>query len=309
MRLEQLPLFGRFFMFLLFFFIGVTAVFGIEKEEIEEKEIAVAMRMIGHEVLLGLGDCDSRVLPIEKLDNQYRIPFEREFEFDPGEMVTIIDRVLADTRIAPKYLVEVEQFETKEIVHSFIEDNIANSSMIPCVGRHLPKDRYALLVTLLEGDEATDQALMASTNDPSQQNTGTKESSLFRTLLVILPILLFVGLMGYMNRRRNTDQSDPNLISIGASLFDQRNMALTFQDHKTELSNKEAALLSLLHTSANIPVERQVLLHRVWGDEGDYVGRTLDVFISKLRKKLEADASVRIVNIRGVGYKLVTDTP
>jgi DNA-binding response OmpR family regulator len=48
-------------------------------------------------------------------------------------------------------------------------------------------------------------------------------------------------------------------------------------------------------------------LNKVWGDEGDYIGRTLDVFISKLRKKLEADSSIKIVNIRGVGYKLVMD--
>ena len=57
----------------------------------------------------------------------------------------------------------------------------------------------------------------------------------------------------------------------------------------------------------NTTVERDVILNMVWGDEGDYVGRTLDVFISKLRKKLEADSSVKIVNIRGVGYKLVTE--
>ena len=86
-------------------------------------------------------------------------------------------------------------------------------------------------------------------------------------------------------------------------------MALSFEDNRVELSNKEAELLSLLHTYANAPVEREVILQRVWGDEGDYVGRTLDVFISKLRKKLEADASVKIVNIRGIGYKLLMDTP
>jgi DNA-binding response OmpR family regulator len=56
-----------------------------------------------------------------------------------------------------------------------------------------------------------------------------------------------------------------------------------------------------------MPVERDEILNKVWGDDGDYVGRTLDVFISKLRKKLEADACVKIVNIRGVGYKLVVD--
>ena len=54
-------------------------------------------------------------------------------------------------------------------------------------------------------------------------------------------------------------------------------------------------------------MEREVLLNKVWGDQGDYVGRTLDVFISKLRKKLEADPHVKIVSIRGVGYKMVID--
>ena len=82
-------------------------------------------------------------------------------------------------------------------------------------------------------------------------------------------------------------------------------MLLSIDNQTIELSNKETELLALLHSSANEPVEREVLLHKVWGDNGDYVGRTLDVFISKLRKKLEADSSVKIVNIRGVGYKLV----
>jgi DNA-binding response OmpR family regulator len=71
------------------------------------------------------------------------------------------------------------------------------------------------------------------------------------------------------------------------------------------LTSKEADLLILLHNSVNTGIEREVILNEVWGDEGDYVGRTLDVFISKLRKKLEGDSSVKIVNIRGVGYKLV----
>ena len=96
---------------------------------------------------------------------------------------------------------------------------------------------------------------------------------------------------------------------IGASKFDQKNRALSFENNSVELSNKEAELLYLLCTAANTPVAREVILQNVWGDEGDYVGRTLDVYISKLRKKLEADTSVKIVNIRGIGYKLVTDVP
>lgn len=82
-------------------------------------------------------------------------------------------------------------------------------------------------------------------------------------------------------------------------------MNLLFADTKIELTSKEADLLSLLHSSANTTIAREQILEIVWGDEGDYIGRTLDVFISKLRKKLEDDPSVKIVNIRGVGYKLI----
>ena len=98
---------------------------------------------------------------------------------------------------------------------------------------------------------------------------------------------------------------NPNLIPMGSSWFDEKNMVLLFGDNKVELSHKEGELLSLLYASANLPVEREEILKKIWGDDGDYVGRTLDVFISKLRKKLEPENDVKIVNIRGVGYKLL----
>jgi len=99
--------------------------------------------------------------------------------------------------------------------------------------------------------------------------------------------------------------SDVNMVRIGEFQFNKRNMELSINKKRIKLTSKEADLLQLLSASANTTIERDDILASVWGDEGDYVGRTLDVFISKLRKKLEADANVQIVNIRGVGYKLV----
>lgn len=64
-------------------------------------------------------------------------------------------------------------------------------------------------------------------------------------------------------------------------------------------------MLDLLYTNLNQTVNREHILQVVWGDEGDYLGRTLDVFISKLRKKLGADSNLKIVNIRGIGYRMV----
>jgi DNA-binding response OmpR family regulator len=121
--------------------------------------------------------------------------------------------------------------------------------------------------------------------------------------------LLGVLSMFFFRKKKNTilPIENPDRITIGSYTFDKRNMTLTLNDQTVELTGKEADLLFLLYASANTTIEREVILNAVWGDEGDYAGRTLDVFISKLRKKLETDESLRIVNIRGVGYKLIVN--
>ena len=122
--------------------------------------------------------------------------------------------------------------------------------------------------------------------------------------------ILFIGLMAllgfYITKQRRLSQ-DPDLITLGAYTFDKRNTELILENQRIELTHKEADLLLLLYSNANTTVERDEILNKIWEDEGHYVGRTLDVFISKLRKKLELDTKVKIVNIRGVGYKLVVN--
>ena len=84
-------------------------------------------------------------------------------------------------------------------------------------------------------------------------------------------------------------------------------MILIRQEKTIELTSKESDLLNLLYESVNNTVDRETILNKVWGDEGDYVGRTLDVYVSKLRKKLENDSTIQLKNIRGIGYKLIVD--
>src|SRR5690606_17632419 len=99
-----------------------------------------------------------------------------------------------------------------------------------------------------------------------------------------------------------------NLLSIGDYYFDTLNSELLVENERVPLSGKEADLLLLLYNAANTTVDRQLILKNIWGDDNNYIGRTLDVFISKLRKKLEGDSSLKIVNVRGVGYKLVMNS-
>ena len=105
--------------------------------------------------------------------------------------------------------------------------------------------------------------------------------------------------------KKKSPQLDTDLIQIGQYAFDQKRMSLKLKTKSIELSSKESELLFLLFSNENKTLEREHILNVVWGDEGNYVGRTLDVFISKLRKKLEEDPSIKIINVRGIGYRFV----
>jgi len=269
-----------------------------------EQQIEVVLRMIGHQVLLRSADSTSLILPIVKENDRYRIQFESPFEFTPEELVATVDSVVRETGMAITYIVEVEKCETREVVYSFKIDELEKSDIIPCRERVQPRSCYSLLFTLIE-TKTTNTDLHTGTTDPS--NGSNAETSVVTYGIIFGLSVLLVVVFFLLWKRRNRSRIDPNLIPIGAYQFDKRNTELLIQDQRIELTSKEADLLLLLYTDANTTVEREVILNLVWGDEGGYVGRTLDVFISKLRKKLEFDSKVKIVNIRGVGYKLVMD--
>lgn len=96
-----------------------------------------------------------------------------------------------------------------------------------------------------------------------------------------------------------------NEMSIGSFTFLYNTRNLLFAGKNRQLTFKEAELLKLLFINRNQIIDRKTLLVTVWGNDDFFTGRSLDVFITKLRSYLSADASVKILNIRGIGYKLV----
>ncbi len=287
---------------LVFIFLCISRINA--QDSPNDRHIEVSLRMIGHQVMLSSNDSTSRVLPIIKEKGRYKIQFASDFEFEPAELVSTVDHVVKETRMAKSYIVEVEDCETGEVVYSFEINDKEQSDIIPCRGRVQPKACYSILITLIDPRWADTALLTISpdTENGSFFKTNQVKYSFFVTLFILMAMVLF-----FIWKRRNSSKIDPNLIPIGEYHFDKRNTKLLIEDQKIELTSKEADLLLLLHGAVNTTVEREVILNVVWGDAGDYVGRTLDVFISKLRKKLDADSSVKIVNIRGVGYKLVSD--
>jgi DNA-binding winged helix-turn-helix (wHTH) protein len=269
-----------------------------------EQHLGVTMRMIGHQVLLNSGDSTSRVLPIVKEGSRYRIQFDTEFQFNPDDLVATVDRVIAQARISDGYIVEVEQCATGEIVYSYEKGDFENQDIVPCRARTQPNSCYSLLFTLLE-DESAKAAL--SNDKRGLLHRLKTDASPATYLLLSTLLLLFAGAFFLFWKKRQSSTANKHLIPLGEYRFDKRNTELIIEDQRIILTRKEADLLLLLYDAVNTTVEREVILNMVWGDQGDYIGRTLDVFISKLRKKLDADSNVKIVNIRGVGYKLVMD--
>jgi DNA-binding winged helix-turn-helix (wHTH) protein len=260
--------------------------------------------MVGHQVLLSLGDSSSRVLPIEKKgEDKYQIRFENEFAFNPESIASVIDSVITATKIASNYIVQFESCETNQIVHAYEVGKTVNENVLSCETRNQPKACYNLLITILKPSTAALSVELVANRD---YNLTDKYIVLVILLACVLLPMILVPLL--LNRKTKSKTSvDQNIISIGQYRFNKRKMELWFEDQRVELTSKECDLLQLLCDSTNNTVGRETILKMVWGDDGDYVGRTLDVFISKLRKKLEGDSNIKIANIRGVGYKLVID--
>ncbi|MDB4089025.1 response regulator transcription factor [Flavobacteriales bacterium] len=106
--------------------------------------------------------------------------------------------------------------------------------------------------------------------------------------------------------KRTNKQEENHLYSIHNYLFDFNTRILSFQGNEQKLTTKESELFKILCKNIGKEVDRNDMLKAVWGDDNYFNGRSMDVYITKLRKYLNQDDNVEIVNIHGKGFKLMT---
>lgn len=106
--------------------------------------------------------------------------------------------------------------------------------------------------------------------------------------------------------RRVNIQEEPELrtIQLGEYVFDTENFTLRHPEFEKTLTKKEAMVLKMLCKFINQVVARETILTAVWGQDDYFAGRSMDVFITKLRKYLSCDPGISISNIHGIGFKL-----
>jgi DNA-binding response OmpR family regulator len=95
-----------------------------------------------------------------------------------------------------------------------------------------------------------------------------------------------------------------NIFKIGTFEFEPNNLVLKHSSEEKRLTQKEADVLKLLCQNLGETVKRELILSSVWGNADYFTGRSLDVFISKLRKYLKSDVNIQIENVHGVGFRL-----
>lgn len=116
---------------------------------------------------------------------------------------------------------------------------------------------------------------------------------------------LVVRVRALVGRSRSAHPDADRIYEIGRFRFDTGRQTLSDGDRVQELSAREAGVLEILCRRMGETVPTQLILKRVWGDDSFFNGRSLHVFITRLRHMLSSDPSVQIVNARGVGYKLL----
>ncbi len=115
---------------------------------------------------------------------------------------------------------------------------------------------------------------------------------------------LIVRVKNLVERKNPTEELTE--IQIGNYLFDFNKQTLQFkEDIAIPLTHREAELLLYLCNNKNSLLVRSVILKKLWGDDDFFNARSMDVFITRLRKKLQKDKNISIVNVRGFGYKLI----
>ena len=108
----------------------------------------------------------------------------------------------------------------------------------------------------------------------------------------------------FLRRSKVSSPAVPTYLTIGNYLLDHKNLTLKIDDQAKNLTQKEADLLKMLIENKNEVIKRSVILETLWGEDDYFLGRSLDVFISRLRKYLSQDGRSKIENIHSVGFKM-----
>lgn len=266
-----------------------------KKQAFEFSEtVKIVLRETGHQLLLANKDSTSLVLPVTETNpNTYKISFQRQLSIEPNNLTSFLQNNVEKVGLPSNYIAHILQCSDQEVAYSYIMRPVEADGIIPCNGRSLPKDCYTIEVKF-----------------PTQDRSTFPYSIIFYSLIAIAFFVLeFIVFKTKEEKGDDVNDTTPdeielNYTALGRFQFYPEQNKLIREAEEISLSRKECELLAIFVAQPNQVIKRDELSKKVWEDNGVVVGRSLDTYISKLRKKLKDDESIKLTNIHGVGYKL-----
>ena len=278
---------GLTFVFLSIALIGL-AFSKDERRSFDEAKAEILLRKLGHQLILQSGDSSSRVLPIERITtDEYRIRFEQHLTFQPDSLLNTAKDLLGEDPFTRNYIVNVLNCASNAVTYGFAIAGDEEDDIVPCLGREQPSGCYAIDIIF----------------KPIEHRE--KEVYILGSLSALAFICFVVFRPRAIQKAPKSDQP-VEVFRFGSVQFDPHEKLLRINNECIDLTRTEARLMHIFALSPNEMIIRSRLQKEIWEDEGVIVGRSLDMFISKLRKKLETVPDINIVVVRGKGYKFET---
>ena len=246
-------------------------------------------------------------------------------------LMALTQRLLPKTMFPLGYTVTVHDCNKADIVYGFQVNN-TTPDVLPCKGRNQLPGCYTIEIAFpdfyenseennAEMHPVTEEGKSVEEKGLAANSSLTGNASIFDNLffkVVLSGILILLGVAFWIVRfRKNVTPafvqhqehaviatSTPEGFAIGKFLFDVKGQRLLLGNEVISLTEKEYKILELLNKNFGELIPRETLMQEIWLNEGVITGRSLDMFVSKLRKKLSRDPKLRITNVHGKGYKL-----
>ncbi|KEO75209.1 winged helix-turn-helix domain-containing protein [Anditalea andensis] len=248
-----------------------------------KKQTNLAMRAIGDDLLRSGHDFQTPVPPIEQIDPEtLRLKFAQPISIDPDDLLTISLKHIS-SHISLNSIVQVLDAETEEIVYGFEINHLENKD-IPCIGRTLPSSTYYLDVSF-------------------HDQKATRYTASFPALSLAGVSLIFFTLFGLTFSKRSIPKlEESDLLELNGFHLNLELNQIISEGEIIQLTDKEMEILSILFEHEGSLVTREYLMNEVWIKKGVVTGRSLDMYISRLRKKIKNIPHVQVLNQHGKGY-------
>ncbi len=280
------------------FFASNTSA--VQQQELSER-INLALRRTAHLLLKQAGDSTTTIEAVKQTaENTYQVRLEHAFNYD--SLPAFLQKSFDLYNITNKYDVQVRDCSEYLLVLGYKSVDFTENNEVPCVGRTQNHDCLNFSVAF---------------STPSVLGVGYWGLGIGLGGLLVFG-MAFIGYFYYRDfpkksvllptntliQPENTDLT--HHIAIGDSIFDTHNQTILINNIEQKLTFQESKLLELFCTHKNELLERDTILKAVWGDEGVLITRSVDVFVSRLRKILKPDPSLKIANVHGRGYRFET---